>query len=47
MLLGGSELFPGSVLQMPPQAGGVLPRFANPLKLAGAGPPEREFARHH
>src|SRR5438046_5125626 len=38
--LGGPELFPGRVVQVMPQAGGsALRRSANPLKLAGAGPP--------
>lgn len=41
---GGFELFPGSVLQVPPQAGGVaLVWSAKPLKAAGEDAPLSEF----
>src|SRR6266550_257774 len=47
-LLGGSELLPGSVVQVPPQLGGVvLLWLAKPLKLAGALPPLKEFSFDH
>jgi hypothetical protein len=39
-LSGGLELFPGSLFQVPPHAGGFgLGELAKPLKLAGDGPP--------
>ena len=45
---GGGGLFPGSVFQTPPHAGGfVVVTFAKPLKLAGATPPLREFCFAH
>ena len=45
---GGFELFPGSVVQVPPQADGVgLVWSAKPLKAAGAEPPLREFTVAH
>src|SRR5713101_2538238 len=41
---GGSELFPGLVVQVSPQLGGfVLMVEANPLKLGGALPPLSTF----
>ena len=47
-LFGGPELFPGSVVHMPPRLGGcVLVEFAKPLKLDGAGPPLNEFNLAH
>jgi len=47
-LAGGVELLPGVVDHVPPQVGGVLLRiFANPLKLAEAGPPLKEFTFDH
>src|SRR2546422_6148765 len=47
-LAGGPELFPGSVIQLPPQVGGaVLVWSANPLKARGAGPPLRELTFAH
>jgi len=47
-LAGGEELLPGVVDHVPPHAGGVLLRlFANPLKLAEASPPLREFTFDH
>ena len=47
-LAGGPELFPGSVLQLPPQAGGaVLVWSAKPLKALGAGPPLSELTLAH
>lgn len=47
-LLGGPELLPGSLAQLPPQVGGaVLVEFAKPLKLDGAEPPLSEFNFHH
>ena len=46
--LGGPELFPGSLVHVPPQVAGlVLVEFANPLKLDGAEPPLREFKLAH
>jgi hypothetical protein len=47
-LLGGPELLAGSLVQVPPWAGGfVLVEFANPLKLDGAEPPVRLFDLFH
>src|SRR5438445_723149 len=46
--LGGTELLPGSLFHVPPQAAGfVLVKLAKPLKLTGAGPPLREFCVAH
>src|SRR5437016_5822653 len=46
--LGGGALFPVVLVQLPPQAGGVLLRFlAKPLNAFGADPPERLFALDH
>src|SRR5262245_24037632 len=42
---GGLALLPGLVLQPAPQVG-VFGVGANPLKLAGAAPPLREFCFH-
>src|SRR5216683_1886619 len=48
MVSGGSELLPGSAVQVPPQLDGVvLLWLAKPLKLAGAAPPLKEFSVHH
>src|SRR6266852_5659672 len=45
---GGPELFPGSVIHVPPQAGGVvLVVSAKPLKASGAGPPLSELSFAH
>src|SRR3989442_1783973 len=45
---GGPELFPGSVVHVPPQVGGaVLVVSAKPLKAAGAGPPLSELTFAH
>jgi hypothetical protein len=39
-LFGGFELLPGSLIHVPPQAGGFgFVQLAKPLKLAGAVPP--------
>jgi hypothetical protein len=48
-LLGGPELFPGSLVHAPPQVGGfVLVESAKPLKLDGAEPPPlKEFDFAH
>jgi len=46
-LLGGGVLLPGRVVQVPPQAVGIVPRVANPLKESGAAPPERWFKVDH
>lgn len=47
-LLGGPELFPGSLVHTPPQVGGfVLVESAKPLKLFDAEPPLREFCFAH
>src|SRR5438128_12534707 len=43
---GGGALLPGSVLQSVPQLG-VFGFRAKPWKLAGAGPPLKEFSCHH
>jgi len=46
--LGGPELFPGSLVQVPPQVAGLeLVEFANPLKLDGAEPPLKVFNVAH
>ena len=43
---GGFELLPGLLVQVSPQAGGlVLMAEAKPLKLSGAGPPLSTFLR--
>src|SRR5450432_3468878 len=45
---GREERWPGAWLQLPPHSGGfVLVELAKPLKLAGAGPPLREFHFAH
>ena len=45
---GGSELFPGPVVQEIPQFGGsAVSVLAKPLKLSGAGPPLRLFSVGH
>src|SRR5215468_10733065 len=45
---GGFELLPGRLVQVWPQAGGVVVRLtANPLKLRGAGPPPGTFFLAH
>src|SRR5438552_16735687 len=45
---GGSELFPGSVIHIPPQAGGVvLVMLVMPLKALGAGPPLSDLRFAH
>ncbi len=45
---GGEELFPGLAVHVPPQLGGVvLVVSANPLKDAGAVPPDRRLSFHH
>jgi len=42
---GGFPLFPGRAVHVPPHEGGeVLAFVANPLKLAGAGPPVSELS---
>src|SRR6185437_10303997 len=42
---GGSDLLPGSVVQLPPQLPSTS--LAKPLNEAGASPPESEFSFHH
>jgi hypothetical protein len=43
---GGFELLPGLLVQVSPQAGGlVLTSEAKPLKLSGAGPPLSTLSR--
>jgi hypothetical protein len=44
---GGSELPPGPVDQLCPQAGLLLGLLAKPLKAAGAGPPLSEVSYDH
>src|SRR6266851_5462954 len=45
---GGAELLPGSLVQFPPQFGGVLlSASAKPSKLRGARPPLSEFSLAH
>jgi hypothetical protein len=45
---GGPELLPGPVVQVPPQAGGVVLRVsAKPLKLGGAGPTLKTLSVAH
>ena len=45
---GGSELFPGPVVQVIPQFGGsAVSVLAKPLKLGGAAPPLRLFSVVH
>jgi hypothetical protein len=40
MVSGGCPLFPGSLVHVPPQAGGFgFVQLTKPLKLAGAVPP--------
>ena len=47
-LFGGPELFPGSLVHVPPQFGGFgLVELPKPLKLEGAGPPLSEFLFAH
>jgi len=45
---GGSELFPGSLVQLPLQVGGFgMVELAKPLKLDGAEPPLSELSFAH
>ena len=47
-LLGGPELLPGLLVQVPPQIAGLgLVERAKPLKALGAGPPLSEFSFAH